>query len=119
MNGGPMDAGLKATFERLWLRYFDLSELPIVFWYSNDESDGTSVRPEGRPGCVVGELLRARRGEKVVFDGASIACGGGKKYLGFDTNLRPGFEYFLSCGIPGRMEGERYKKSPEIVKEMM
>jgi hypothetical protein len=28
----------------------------------------------------------------------------------------PGFEYFLSCGIPGKLEGERYKKSPELVK---
>jgi hypothetical protein len=31
----------------------------------------------------------------------------------------PDFEYFLSCGIPGKMEGERYKKSPEMVKEYM
>jgi len=29
----------------------------------------------------------------------------------------PHFEYFLSCGIPGKLEGERYKKSPELVKE--
>ncbi len=31
--------------------------------------------------------------------------------------MRPNFEYFLSCGIPGELEGERYKKSPELVKE--
>jgi hypothetical protein len=31
----------------------------------------------------------------------------------------PGFEYFLSCGIPGKLEGERYKKTPEIVKTLM
>lgn len=31
----------------------------------------------------------------------------------------PDFEYFLSCGIPGKMEGERYKKSPELVKEIV
>jgi hypothetical protein len=31
----------------------------------------------------------------------------------------PNFEYFLSCGIPGKLEGERYKKSPELVKEAM
>jgi len=30
-----------------------------------------------------------------------------------------GFEYFLSCGIPGELEGERYKKSPQIVKELL
>jgi uncharacterized protein (DUF169 family) len=33
--------------------------------------------------------------------------------------MRPNFEYFLSCGIPGEMEGERYKKSPELVREVM
>jgi hypothetical protein len=31
----------------------------------------------------------------------------------------PHFEYFLSCGIPGKLEGERYKKSPGIVLEAM
>jgi hypothetical protein len=29
----------------------------------------------------------------------------------------PNFEHFLSCGIPGVLEGERYKKSPDLVKE--
>jgi hypothetical protein len=29
------------------------------------------------------------------------------------------FEYFLSCGIPGKLRGERYKKSPELVRETM
>jgi len=33
--------------------------------------------------------------------------------------MRPNFEYFLSCGIPGEMEGERYKRSPEMVREIM
>jgi hypothetical protein len=33
--------------------------------------------------------------------------------------MMPRFEYFLSCGIPGRIEGERYKKSPELVQESM
>ena len=28
----------------------------------------------------------------------------------------PTFDYFLSCGIPGTVEGERYKKSPELVR---
>ncbi len=30
----------------------------------------------------------------------------------------PGFEYFLSCGIPGKLEGERYKKTPALVKDL-
>lgn len=31
----------------------------------------------------------------------------------------PDFEYFLSCGIQDRVEGERYKKTPEIVTALM
>jgi hypothetical protein len=31
----------------------------------------------------------------------------------------PNFEYFLSCGIPGKLEGERYKKNPALVREAM
>ena len=32
--------------------------------------------------------------------------------------MRPNFEYFLSYGIPGKMEGERYIRTPEMVKEI-
>ena len=31
-------------------------------------------------------------------------------YLGFSEKVRPNFEFFLSCGIQGKFEGERYKK---------
>ena len=31
----------------------------------------------------------------------------------------PDFEYFLSYGIEGTLEGERYKKTPELVKKIM
>ena len=53
------------------------------------------------------------------FDAGSIGCAGALRYLGFAESIRPDFEYFLSCGIPGKMEGERYKKSPEIVTNIM
>ncbi len=60
-----------------------------------------------------------RQGKSLAYDEPAAVCGGAKRYLGFTDSLRPGFEYFLSCGIPGKMEGERYKKSPEIVREML
>jgi len=47
------------------------------------------------------------------------ALGCGKRFCGFPVRQRPDFEYFLSCGIPGKLEGERYKKSPEIVRQLM
>lgn len=43
---------------------------------------------------------------------------GERNNLGFEEGFRPDFEYFLSCGKEG-MEGERYKKTPELVREIM
>jgi len=33
--------------------------------------------------------------------------------------MRPNFEYFLSCGIENKMEGERYIRTPELVVEWL
>jgi len=64
-------------------------------------------------------MLKILQGESLSFDAGGVGCPGGKRYLGFAENLMPDFEYFLSCGIPGKLEGERYKKTPEMVKEYM
>ena len=69
--------------------------------------------------CVIGALTKVRKGESLAFDVNAVGCPGGRKYLGFSDTLMPEFEYFLSCGIPGKLEGERYKKTPEMVKELM
>jgi uncharacterized protein (DUF169 family) len=58
-------------------------------------------------------------GKSFCFTVNSVDCAGGKRYFGFSHEIMPDFEYFLSYGIPGRLEGERYKKSPELVKEAM
>jgi hypothetical protein len=55
----------------------------------------------------------------MAFNGETVGCAGGKRYLGFAQEIRPEFEYFLSYGIPGKVEGERYKKSPELVREAL
>jgi uncharacterized protein (DUF169 family) len=59
-----------------------------------------------------------RKGRSLAFDKEAISCSGGKKYTGFSTQLRPGFEYFLSCGN-AEIEGERYLQSPELVKKFL
>jgi uncharacterized protein (DUF169 family) len=58
-----------------------------------------------------------REGRSFVYSADTPGCTGGKRYTGFSQTLRPNFEYFLSCGIPGELEGERYKKTPELVEE--
>jgi len=114
-----MEAKFKKTFLDLWRKYFASSELPIVFYYTDRKTGGRLVTPGSMNRCLVANLVRVRKGEALLFGAGSIGCPGGKRYTGFADTLRPGFEYFLSCGIPGKMEGERYKKSPELVREFM
>ncbi len=111
-----MDITLRDDFLRLWARYFDGAELPLALYYTEGPVEGLLEPAKGQV-CVVGQLARARRGERLAFDAAAVGCAGGKRFLGFETEMRPGFEHFLSTGIPGKMEGERYKKTPEIVRE--
>jgi hypothetical protein len=68
---------------------------------------------------MICDLAQARAGTPLCFSLQAVRCGGGKHYLGFVPDLRRNFEYFLSCGIPGEMEGERYKKSPALVQEQL
>ncbi len=114
-----MDMTLKSRFIGAWNRYFGGAELPIVLYYTDREDQAESVSPPSAHQCLIGVLARVRKGASLRFDTDSIGCAGGKRYTGFKEELRPGFEYFLSCGLPGKFEGERYKKSPGIVTEML
>jgi hypothetical protein len=69
--------------------------------------------------CLIGNLKRVRQGFPFVYDVDTPGCSGGKRYSGFSHSLRPNFEYFLSCGIPGELEGERYKRDPDLVKQYL
>ena len=114
-----MDMEFKNNFIQLWKKYFNNAELPMAFYYTDEEGHAQLAKPGTIPRCIIGALQNVRKGESYCFDIGSIGCFGGKRYLGFAEKIRPNFEYFLSCGIPGQMEGERYKKSPELVKELM
>lgn len=118
MNPSIMHPEFRDNFVRLWKRYFPSAELPIVFYLA--EGDGTVERatPPRDWRCIVCDLARVRRGKSLAFDESSIACPGARYYMGYTRERRPEFRYFLSCGIPGVVEGERYKRSPEIVDEM-
>ncbi len=114
-----MDLALKDKFTDMWSKYFGKVELPITFYYSKTKRDADKVKPGSVPRCIVAALKEIRKGRSLAFDAESVGCPGGRRYLGFATEIRPEFEYFLSCGIPGKVEGERYKKSPELVKKAM
>jgi hypothetical protein len=114
-----MERDYIGLFQNRWFKYFGSAELPITFFYSDhvDSHDLDDSRNEHR--CLICNLNRVREGHAFVYTADSPGCTGGKRYSGFAQNLRRNFEYFLSCGIPGEMEGERYKKSPELVREYL
>src|SRR4030042_1476317 len=108
-----------SNFSKTWAHYFPKTELPITFYYTNQprqlEMDASQVIDR----CLIGNLTRVRQGFPFIYDQNTPGCSGGKRYTGFSQILRPNFEYFLSCGIPGEMEGERYKRDPELVQKYL
>lgn len=113
-----MNTGLKEKFLELWSRYFGNAELPITFYYSKGNGGAElAAKPKGW-NCLICELAKVRNGSSLVFNNDTLGCGGAIRYLGYTDKMRPEFEYFLSCGNE-KMEGERYKRTPEIVRELM
>ncbi len=94
-----------------------LKESPLGIYYTNEKPEGITPK-EGVHGCMIGLLQNARKkGKTVFFDKTHFGCPGGAYYMGFFDSPMPNIEYFLSCGIPGQMEGERYIKTPERARE--
>ena len=112
-----MDAKMRDRFVESWRKYFGDAELPIAEFFSDTQEAGTRETKGSGP-CVIDMIPRVRDGRTLTVSSDSHMCGGAKRYLGFSEafGMRD-FEYFLSYGIPGKLEGERYKKSPELVRE--
>jgi len=108
--------------EESWKQFREtlgLKESPLGIYYTNDKPEGVTPK-EGLSGCAIGLLQNTRKkGETVYYDRNHFGCPGGGYYMGFLDSPRPGLEYFLSCGIEGKMEGERYIKTPELAREFI
>ncbi len=114
-----MQIEFRDFFLKRWRKYFPGAEPPLVFFYTNDDTIAPRYPKPNVWRCVICDLARVRKGKSALFDLDVIGCGGGQRYFGFTQKLRPNFEYFLSCGLPGKVKGERYKKTPELVKKSM
>lgn len=114
-----MEKSIRDGFMTKWKKYFNGAELPITFYYTDETGRaGMAPRSTGHR-CIIADLSQVRGGKPVCFDVDTIGCMGGKRYLGFTQETADDFEFFLSCGIPGKLEGERYKKSPEVVRQSL
>lgn len=120
---------------------------PIAIVLTDTKPEGAKQFKEGKWGCVMFLVAAAARGETAVLDKKTFGCQGGGTGMGFGNqyvNFAGGEEcfcYFLSIGNEaweqGRqvaekvkpflraesfdnfLHGERYVKSPELVKDFM
>jgi hypothetical protein len=114
-----MDMELKQTFLARWRKYFDSADLPITFEYTDHERHAEAVVPTTETKCLIAALRGVREGHALRFSSRSFGCASGRFYAGFSDRLRQDITQFLSCGAEGKVEGERYKKTPELAAEVL
>ena len=110
-----MNTQFQQEFQSKWEKYFPGAELPVAYFYTDEVSAQDRADSQDEARCVVASFQRVRQGHTFVYGEDSPGCKGWRRYTGFSQALRPQFEFFLSCGIPGQIEGERVKKSPDLV----
>jgi len=113
-----MNKTVKERFLKYWKEYFNNAELPLAAYYTDDDTV-TENKTSTTSRCLIADLNKVRNSVPLRFSSTSIGCPGGQRYSGFSETISEGFEYFLSYGIPGKLEGERYKKSPELVRKVL
>ena len=115
---------------------------PVAIIWSDEKPEDAVQFKEGKWGCVMWMLALATKGKTAVFDRKTFGCPGGGVGLGFGNQYENfigglnGFCYFLSTGFEswdkGKefkdlpedkfekiWKGERYKKSPELVRKFV
>jgi len=120
---------------------------PVAIYWTNNLPEGARQFAKGKWGCVMMLFAQAAKGKTAAFDRETAGCMGGAVGLGFGNTYQMWaggidcFYRFLSSGnadpekaqqiieqMGGRMTeerldnflyGERYLKSPEIVKKFM
>jgi hypothetical protein len=112
-----VDLTMRDRFLSGWRSYFGGAALPIAYYYTDREGCAEPAKIAQEHRCIMGTLAAVRGGRSLQFDMQAVGCDGGRRYLGFSQALRPNFEHFLSCGLAGVLEGERYKISPQVVRD--
>ncbi len=103
-------------------RELKLRYTPVAVIYT-DTKPGGALEPDSKGwSCVIAMVTAALKGSTVALSKKSIRCPGGKTGMGFGNSYRGREDfmaYFLSTGKPGQIDGEGYKKSPELARRMI
>jgi hypothetical protein len=100
---------LKAFAEALSLR-----EMPFAVFSSDSVPEGALTPKNSR--CVIGVLRLARKKKlPAVSMNHDSLCPGGRVYMNLEGAVSDFIPAFVSTGMEGVFEGERYCKNPEIV----
>jgi uncharacterized protein (DUF169 family) len=110
----------------------------MALCWSDDEPEGFAPEPGQPPtrereergevnwqevfgnfSCVMGHIWRARRKQTAAYFSAErYGCPGGSFFLGFHKPQSRTIINYVSSGIPGWSEGERYCESPEALERI-
>jgi hypothetical protein len=61
-----MDIKFRDNFSGLWRKYFNNAELPITFYYTDEEGHAEIAKPGPVNRCVIGALVKVRQGTSYV-----------------------------------------------------
>jgi len=104
---------LKEFAEALSLR-----EMPFAVFSSDVVPEGALTPKNSR--CVIGVLRLARKKKlPAVFMNHENLCPGGRVYMNLEGAVSDFIPAFVSTGMEGVFEGERYCKSPDIVRQYL
>jgi len=94
-----------------------LHHQPVAVIYSDKLPAGVSVPKFKGHSCIIDWFWKTVQGKSIAFERDHIPCGGAKGGLCFGDEFAANpkrLAHFLSTGIHGEVEGEHYKKTPEL-----
>ena len=59
---------MKNKFLDLWNKYFSEAELPVIFYYTDDDGGAEWVEKREGHSCIICDLGKVRNGKSLVFN---------------------------------------------------
>lgn len=107
------------TLAKRLMDAFVLDRHPIGFHYQDERPSGAVGYKKVGTGCLIALLKRVDEGKVVAVSSDTHGCFGAGFFCGFSGGTPfPGQAEYVSTGIDGVFEGEHYKISVDLVKDL-